>query len=69
MLATPDLFRSYRLIYPVEDLLNEVAVQTILHGGMVYALPSGAMPGGGLCAAVLRAASVQTVSHHMEQAL
>jgi hypothetical protein len=36
------------------ELLNLSAIQTLLHGGAVYALPPEQMPGATLCAAVLR---------------
>ncbi|NTU78991.1 MAG: hypothetical protein HGA45_06245 [Chloroflexales bacterium] len=39
-----------------EDLLNSVALETLRHGGSAYVLPAEALPGGGLCAATLRAA-------------
>jgi hypothetical protein len=37
-----------------EDLLNLAAVQTLIHGGTVYAVSSGAMPGGEPMGAVFR---------------
>lgn len=37
-----------------EDLLSLAAIQTILHGGTVYAVGSGKVPGGGPIAAVYR---------------
>jgi hypothetical protein len=37
-----------------EDLLNLAAVQTLLHGGEVCAVPQAAMPGGAAAAAILR---------------
>jgi hypothetical protein len=37
-----------------EDLLNVAAVETILHGGTTYALPSNKMPDGAAVAAVFR---------------
>ncbi len=36
------------------DLLNFAAIQTLLQGGAVYAVPEAEVPGGGLLAAVLR---------------
>jgi hypothetical protein len=35
-----------------EDLLNVAAVHTLLHGGTVYAVPPGEVPGGGLLAGI-----------------
>jgi hypothetical protein len=40
-----------------EDLLDTAAVHTFLHGGAVYVAPADQAPGGGPCAAVLRASS------------
>lgn len=37
-----------------DDLLNLAAVQTILHGGTVYPMGPGRVPGGGPAAAILR---------------
>ena len=36
------------------DLLNLAAIQTLLHGGAVFAVAPGEVPGGGLLAAVFR---------------
>lgn len=37
-----------------EDLLDRAAVETFLHGGTVYAVDEGRVPGGGVLAALLR---------------
>jgi hypothetical protein len=37
-----------------EDLLNRAAVETILHGGLAFALPNSGMPDGAAVAAVFR---------------
>jgi hypothetical protein len=37
-----------------EDLLNRVAVETILNGGLAFALPNSGMPDGAAVAAVFR---------------
>jgi predicted membrane protein len=38
----------------LREVLELAAVTTLLKGGTVYALPAGAMPGGGSAAAVFR---------------
>jgi hypothetical protein len=37
-----------------EDLLNLAAVQTLVHGGTVYGVSSGSLPGGEPLGAVFR---------------
>ena len=37
-----------------EDLLNRAAVETILHGGLAFALPNSGMPDGAAVAAMFR---------------
>lgn len=37
-----------------EDLLDRAAVETFLHGGTVYAVDEGGVPGTGVLAALLR---------------
>jgi hypothetical protein len=40
-----------------EDLLNLIVIETLRHSGSAYAVPADALPGGGLCVALLRHAA------------
>ena len=40
--------------YQDDDLLDIAATQTLLHGGLVYAVEQANVPGGGLLTAVFR---------------
>jgi len=46
--------KSERRVQEDEDLLNVAAVETILHGGVAFALPPNKMPDGGAIAAAFR---------------
>jgi hypothetical protein len=46
--------RGGRWDWGEEDLLNVAAVETIMQGGLAFALPTSRMPEGAAAAAILR---------------